>query len=246
MKNYITLCLRIQFDGQSGQNVSETDVHSLVPWLRSVLTNVGLPHPRPTNVVKPHHGTSDIDMYWDVVSTNPVIKHVCDRCQTAQASTLRENLIVRLMVFFLSYNAREIPSGLPPIVVKQCPCYKTTTAGTGGNGSHSQTSELEARLRTVFESAGISVPPQPQPQNLASYIPMLESYIQALRLKAERETTRRIEAESNLAEEEARHARILLNIKEECREPFVVPALLDAFVALSETVDNVTVSGMNS
>ncbi len=80
----------------------------------------------------------------------------------------------------------------------------------------------------------------------AAYIPMLESYIQALRFIAERETAKRVEAEANLAEEEARHARILLDIKEECREPFVVPALLDAFVALSETVDNVTVSGMNS
>lgn len=72
MKNDITLCLRIQFDGPSGQNVSETDVHSLMPWLRNILTNFGLPHPRPTNVVKPpsHHGTSDIDMYWDVESTN--------------------------------------------------------------------------------------------------------------------------------------------------------------------------------
>jgi hypothetical protein len=70
--------------------------------------------------------------------------------------------------------------------------------------------------------------------------------MQALRIIAERETARRMEAEANLAVEVARHARILRDIKEECREPFVVPALLDAFVALSETVDNVTVSGMNS
>ncbi|KAH9177637.1 hypothetical protein EDB89DRAFT_1425087 [Lactarius sanguifluus] len=188
----------------------------------------------------------------------PVIKHVCDRCQTAQTSTLRENFIVRLMVyayslglllcalrlmtlmysrrFFLSYNTRGVPSGLPPRIVKQHPRDRTTTAGTGSSGSHTQSSELEVRLLTVFESAGISVPSQPQPQNLASYIPMLESYIQALRLLAEREIAKRIKAEANLAEEEARHARILLDIKEECREPFVVPALLDAFVALSETV----------
>lgn len=79
----------------------------------------------------------------------------------------------------------------------------------------------------------------------AAYIPLLESYIQALRFFAERETARRVEAEASLAEKEAHHARILLEIEEECREPFVVPALLNAFVALSETVDNV-VSGMNS
>ncbi|KAH9067881.1 hypothetical protein EDB87DRAFT_56245 [Lactarius vividus] len=198
----------------------------------------------------------------------PVIKHVCGRCQTAQTSTLQENSIVRLMVyayslgllpcalrlmthiysrrFFLSYNVRGVPSGLPPIVVRQCSRDRTTAAGTGSSGSHSQSSELEARLRTIFESAGISIPSQSQPQNLASYIPMLESYIQTLRLLAQRETARRIKAEANLAEEEARHARILLDIKEECREPFVVPALLEAFVALSETLNNDTVSGMNS
>jgi hypothetical protein len=168
--------------------------------------------------------------------------------------------------FLLPFNARWIPDGFSPIVVKQCPPDGTKfagTPGTGSSGSHSQPSELEARLLRVFESAGINVPPQAQ--NLActsgllmlfdfcasclrggaAYIPMLESYIQALQLIAERETARRVEAEANLAEKEAHHARILLDIKEECREPFVVPALLDAFVALSETVDNV-VSGMNS
>ena len=72
MKSHMTLCLRIQFDGPSGQNVSETDTRSLMPWLRNILSNIGLPSPRPANVVKPpnHNGTSDVDMYWDVVSTN--------------------------------------------------------------------------------------------------------------------------------------------------------------------------------
>lgn len=166
--------------------------------------------------------------------------------------------------FFLPYNARGIPNGMSPAVVKQCSPDRTNSAGTAGtssSGSRSQSRELEARLLRVFESAGISVT---SPQNLActsdglltlfffpfascsrggsAYIPMLESHIQALRVIAERETARRVEAEANLAEEEARHARILLDIKEECREPFVVPALLDAFVSLSETVDSVTVS----
>ncbi|KAF8266231.1 hypothetical protein EI94DRAFT_1803408 [Lactarius quietus] len=150
--------------------------------------------------------------------------------------------------FFLPYLTRGIPDGISPTIVKQCPHDGTNTTGTptprtGSGGSRSQSNELEARLLRVFESAGISVPPQPQ--NLASYIPMLEIYIQTLRFNAERETARRVEAEANLAEKEARHARILLDIKEECQEPFVVPALLDAFVALSETVDN-AVSGMNS
>jgi hypothetical protein len=44
-------------------------------------------------------------------------------------------------------------------------------------------------------------------------------------------------AEEALAEERARHAQILRDIEMECREPFVVPALLDAFIAVSQVVD---------
>jgi hypothetical protein len=47
-----------------------------------------------------------------------------------------------------------------------------------------------------------------------------------------------MKAEAALAEERARHARILQDIQTECREPFVVPALLDAFVAVSQIVDS--------
>lgn len=76
MKNHITLCLRIRFDGPSGQNVSETDIHSLMPWLRNILTNFGLPHPKPLNVEKlpSHYDTSDIYMYWDVMYKNVRIR----------------------------------------------------------------------------------------------------------------------------------------------------------------------------
>ena len=81
---HMTLCLRIQFDGPSGQNVSETDIYVLMPWLRNILTNFGLAHPRPTNVEKPpsHYGTSDIDMYWDVVSTNVRIRLLLLHCHS--------------------------------------------------------------------------------------------------------------------------------------------------------------------
>jgi hypothetical protein len=54
------------------------------------------------------------------------------------------------------------------------------------------------------------------------------------------EAAARVKAERALAEERARHARILQDIQIECREPFVVPALLDAFVAVSQIVDDVS------
>ena len=177
----------------------------------------------------------------------------------------RAEVVTRMSTqsFFLPYNTRGIPNGLLPAIMKERPANRTNpgTPRTSLGGLHSQPSELEARLLRVFESAGIDIPSWPQ--NLAcmsgllmlfdssysrggaAYIPMLENHIQALRSIAERETARRVEAEASLAEKEAHHTRILLDIEKECREPFVVPALLDAFVALSETVDNV-VSGMNS
>lgn len=61
-----------------------------------------------------------------------------------------------------------------------------------------------------------------------------------LRSAAESETAARKKAEDALAEERARHARILQDIGMECREPFVVPALLEAFVAVSEVVDSIS------
>jgi hypothetical protein len=51
-----------------------------------------------------------------------------------------------------------------------------------------------------------------------------------------------MKAEAALAEERARHARILRDIQMEHREPFVVPALLDAFDALSQVVDDISES----
>jgi len=59
------------------------------------------------------------------------------------------------------------------------------------------------------------------------------------------EAAARTEAEAALAEERARHARILQDIQMECREPFVVPALLDAFLSLSHIVENVSGSQTN-
>jgi hypothetical protein len=71
---------------------------------------------------------------------------------------------------------------------------------------------------------------------------MLSSRIQMLRDAAESEQAARLKAEAALAEERARHARILQDIEKERREPFIVPALLDAFVELSRTVDTISQS----
>jgi hypothetical protein len=54
-----------------------------------------------------------------------------------------------------------------------------------------------------------------------------------------------MKAEAALAEERARHARVLQDIQMECREPFVVPALLDAFLSISHVVEHVSGSQTN-
>jgi hypothetical protein len=59
------------------------------------------------------------------------------------------------------------------------------------------------------------------------------------------EAAARMKAEAALAEERARHARILQDIQMECREPFVVPALLDAFLSISHIAENVSGSQTN-
>lgn len=60
-----------------------------------------------------------------------------------------------------------------------------------------------------------------------------------LRSVADSEAAARAKAEAALAEERARHARVLQDIQMECREPFVVPALLDAFVNVYEIADDI-------
>jgi hypothetical protein len=74
----------------------------------------------------------------------------------------------------------------------------------------------------------------------AAYVPELSMYLEMLRSVVDSETAARKRAEAALAEERARHARILQDIQTECREPFVVPALLDAFVAVSQVVDSIS------
>jgi hypothetical protein len=74
----------------------------------------------------------------------------------------------------------------------------------------------------------------------AAHIPTLSTYLEVLRNAVDSEAAARKKAEAALAEERARHARILKDIQTECREPFVVPALLDAFVAVSQVVDSVS------
>ena len=73
-----------------------------------------------------------------------------------------------------------------------------------------------------------------------AYIPVLSKYLEVLHSAVDSETAARKKAEEALAEERARHARILQDIETECREPFVVPALLDAFVAVSQVVDSIS------
>jgi len=74
----------------------------------------------------------------------------------------------------------------------------------------------------------------------AAYIPLLSKYHEVLHSAVDSERAARKRAEEALAEERARHARILHGIEMECREPFVVPALLDAFVAVSQVVDSIS------
>lgn len=74
----------------------------------------------------------------------------------------------------------------------------------------------------------------------AVFIPILSKYLEVLHNAVDSETAARKKAEEALAEERARHTRILQDIEKECREPFIVPALMDAFVAVSQVVDGIS------
>jgi hypothetical protein len=40
--------------------------------------------------------------------------------------------------------------------------------------------------------------------------------------------------------EHAMHEQVIKDIREECREPFIVPALLDAFLGVKDMADSLT------
>lgn len=149
---------------------------------------------------------------------------------------------------------REIPSWKQPAVVRRYPLNDTTTAGPSGSHAHRASTELEAGLRAIFQNFGLSIPNpvddlsrtsnpigsiSTSSRSGAVYIPLLSTHIQKLHGVAASEAAARAKAEAALAEERARHARILQDIQMECREPFVVPALLDAFLSLSHIVGSI-------
>ncbi|KAH9965257.1 hypothetical protein BC827DRAFT_842120 [Russula dissimulans] len=97
-----TLALRIHFDGQGALRVLGTDqddTQSLIPWLREVLTSLRLPHPKPSNVIRPNDYTSVIDMYWDLASTQTLVRAVVNRCNELEYSTLQDRSIGFLTVY---------------------------------------------------------------------------------------------------------------------------------------------------
>ena len=51
-------------------------------------------------------------------------------------------------------------------------------------------------------------------------------------------------AEKRLDQEQARHARVIKDIEREQREPFIVPALLEAFVSLSKLTESAVQAGV--
>lgn len=71
-------------------------------------------------------------------------------------------------------------------------------------------------------------------------MPVLLKHLEMVHSTVGSETAARKKAEEALVEERARHARILQDIETECREPFVVPALLDAFVSVSQVVNSIS------
>jgi hypothetical protein len=115
-KRNITLAIRIQSHWLSGLKVLNTNqgqIHALVlvPWLRCILTTLRLPHPKPTNIVKPGNDAGVVDMYWDIESTNvracvlhlydfnapdspfmdqPMVGNCVRRCVETETSTLQE------------------------------------------------------------------------------------------------------------------------------------------------------------
>jgi len=238
-----TLVLRIQFKGYNGQKVlrtSQDNIQSLVPWLKVILTTLHLPHPKPTNVIKSVDTSSIIELFWDhAESTDSLERNVTNRFKKMEGSTLEPMSIDHITVFVLPLNMREVPILQKPVTGLRCPFDNSTSVGTSSSHPHPTSTELEEGLQKIFERIGVTIP-TPVVENPALYVPILSKYLEMLHGVVDSEIAARKKAEEALAEERARHARILQDIERECREPFVVPALLDAFVSVSQVVDSIS------
>lgn len=64
-------------------------------------------------------------------------------------------------------------------------------------------------------------------------------HINVLKDSRDRERRGRQMMEEQLLEERQSRAKDMVNIERECRDPFVVPALLQAFLKMSEMTDTI-------
>ncbi|ETW75284.1 hypothetical protein HETIRDRAFT_164565 [Heterobasidion irregulare TC 32-1] len=67
--------------------------------------------------------------------------------------------------------------------------------------------------------------------------------LHAMKAALEAEVDARRLAEKRLEQEQARHVRVIKDIEKEQREPFIVPALLEAFVSLSKLTESAVQAG---
>ncbi|KAI0311492.1 hypothetical protein OF83DRAFT_1251546 [Amylostereum chailletii] len=75
--------------------------------------------------------------------------------------------------------------------------------------------------------------------NVYDMLDVVESRVRDLEVRLELEASAHRAAETRLRGQRDWHARALRDIENECREPFVVPALLDAFLSISQMTKQV-------
>ncbi|KAI0067071.1 hypothetical protein BV25DRAFT_1835394 [Artomyces pyxidatus] len=93
------------------------------------------------------------------------------------------------------------------------------------------------RLLTMLRIVDNST--QEPPARISAMLMILEEEMVRNRTRLEEEASARQIAELALQKEREQHQHVLQDIHSECRGPFVVPALLDAFLALSSMSDRV-------
>ncbi|KAI0260755.1 hypothetical protein BC834DRAFT_899167 [Gloeopeniophorella convolvens] len=227
-----TLALRITFEGLAGTRVLSSGrkrVQSLAPWLRTVLTSLGLPHPKTTNIVRPDIDLGALDVFWDFGTANDqIVRSVVSACSQVDPEALREQSVIFLGVYI-------IPSEQRKILPKQRPFVENRSPPPGDSvPSNTDSSHLSAEAALMDALEGYGLPHR----DFASSLPTILAHVQTLRVELEEQIAARTRVEAQLARERMRHTQALQDIQAECREPFVVPALLDAFLSLSQAAED--------
>jgi len=258
----IEVRVRVFYKGEKAQTMNERNGPAAFVILRTDLTALKLPHPKIENVSYALPGC--VQFYWITDRNGVLHQHVRQKIATKDAQTLNE-----LSIGVITYEIREIidptlypatsqsPS-IPPsdsheprrsnsAVVRDRPHSEPMINSrkhlANGDDAHTVrvlalTKELQETRRAIATAVAREMAIMKTLDGLGALPPLSNQDVQSEPVMRERLSFLEKEVEVERRKRVAAEA-VLEDVQRECREPFVVPALLQTFVSISKLTNEV-------